>query len=94
MILTGVCGDQDPNNANALEYGLSITGGIFMLLLIAFLPLYLVFNSKANKLGKKRESLEKVDISVEEINKYKKLLDQGIITKEEFDAKRKKILDI
>lgn len=32
--------------------------------------------------------------AVEEIRQYKELLDQGIITQEEFDAKKKQILDL
>lgn len=36
----------------------------------------------------------KNESGADELKKYKELLDQGIITKEEFDAKKKKLLDL
>ena len=37
---------------------------------------------------------ENVNDPIEEIRKYKSLLDDGIITQEEFDAKKKQLLGI
>jgi len=43
--------------------------------------------------GKTTIVSEKSD-SVDEIKKYKELLDSGIITQEEFDAKKKELLGL
>lgn len=48
---------------------------------------------KINNLFKKKEKVIKID-SYEELRKLKKLLDEGIITQEEFDNKKKKILNL
>ena len=42
----------------------------------------------------KKENVSSADNSVEEILKYKQLLDSGILTQEEFEAKKKQILGI
>ena len=34
------------------------------------------------------------NVNVDELKKYKELLDQGIITQEEFDTKKKQLLDL
>lgn len=49
-----------------------------------------VFAITQNKDNEKRESLSSAD----EIIKYKKLLDDGIITQEEFEAKKKQLLGL
>ena len=65
----------------------------------------IIFNKKNNnfidEFKKKIEELQQVqsqpinNISVaDEIKKYKDLLDQGILTQEEFDKKKKQLLDI
>jgi predicted Zn-dependent peptidase len=46
-----------------------------------------------SKIGKKAEKEEKAD-PIEEIKKYKELLDLGIITQEEFDEKKKVLLNL
>ena len=46
------------------------------------------------KLAKKQSEEEKVSDPIEEIKKFKELLDLGIISQEEFDAKRKELLNI
>ena len=54
------------------------------------------------KLGKRRKedgaiAKEKIDIPIsvpDEIRKYKELLDEGIITQEEFDAKKSQLLNL
>lgn len=50
-------------------------------------------NYVKESVGKKRETAAHID-STEELRKYKSLLDEGIITEEEFDAKKKQILGI
>ena len=47
-----------------------------------------------DKLGESEKSDEKSDDSSEELSKYKKMFDDGIITQEEYDAKRKQILGL
>ena len=52
-----------------------------------------IYNSKNTSNIKNTQETE-TDISINNITKYKKLLDQGIITQEEFDAKKKQLLDL
>lgn len=40
------------------------------------------------------ETVIKQESNVDELRKYKQLLDEGIITQEEFDAKKKQLLDL
>lgn len=49
--------------------------------------------SKSDKNGSKEEKEVKVD-SIEEVKKYKELLDMGIISQEEFDKKKKELLNL
>lgn len=53
----------------------------------------LTFKIKNKKLTELSPT-EKVKLSTEEIVKFKKLLDDGAITQEEFDAKKKKLLNL
>ena len=46
-----------------------------------------------NKISKEKKSYKNEDI-IEKINKLKKLLDQGVISKEEFKKAKEKILDL
>lgn len=46
------------------------------------------------KLGKKSEAVQPSTNSVDEIRRYKQLLDEGIISEEEFDAKKKQLLGL
>ena len=45
-------------------------------------------------LSKLAQGKGELDKQVEQIKKLKELVDQGILTEEEFQAKKKKILDI
>lgn len=45
------------------------------------------------KFGQKNNSAQKSD-SIEDIKKFKELLDIGVITQEEFDKKKKELLNL
>lgn len=60
-----------------------------------------VFKAISKLLANRQDKKDNIDKSnkkevdtVDEIKKYKKLLDDGIITQEEFDKKKKKLLDL
>ena len=57
--------------------------------------IYAILNYVVMQNKKKQDNSEKnKNYSVDEIRKYKQLLDEGIITEEEFQAKKKQILEI
>lgn len=55
-----------------------------------------VVNQQLVKRQQNKESIEGADesVDVEKLKKYKELMDAGILTQEEFDAKKKKILGL
>lgn len=59
---------------------------------IATFPLYLYKRAKA--LGQRQQNPTVGVSSAEEITKYKKLFDDGIITNEEFEFKKKQLLGL
>ena len=51
-------------------------------------------NKILNRLNKKASTEKSAVSSADELKKYKELLDSGIISQEEFDAKKKQLLNI
>lgn len=49
-----------------------------------------LFQTAMNRIGKSKEDLSSFD----EIREYKKLLDEGLITEEEYEHKRKELLKL
>jgi len=77
----------------------SITSGIYWLwafigLIVAFEVLALLFTKKGARPPKVVQVNSYTTSSVSEIERYKYLLDGGIITQEEFDAKKKQLLGL
>ena len=101
IIVMGIANSADPSfDSNNMDtYGWWVTplaaiGFILFFASIIFLILYIVYRIKLSKHSKKYANVEKVDINAAEIKKYHELLEKGIISQEEFEAKKKKILDI
>ena len=68
---------------------------VIMALLIAISVIAFVSNYKIKKDGIKEEVTKVAQNSgADEIVKYKELLDKGIITQEEYDAKKKQLLGL
>ena len=74
--------------------------GTLCLVLAIFIPIVppIVMQDKINQisLGMKDEPIAKVEenLTIDALKKYRELLDNGIITEEEFDAKKKQLLDL
>lgn len=75
---------------------------ISIVLRFVFLALFIVFLCLNIKTGKKLKALNNTQItpiqmnsisSTDELRKYKALLDDGIITQEEFETKKKELLN-
>lgn len=75
----------------------------YILFIIAAIVCYVIGNNlnpvkKVKKTKKEKDAPVQVSIqqpsSADELKKYKELLDQGIITQEEFDAKKKQLLGL
>ena len=72
----------------------------YILFIIAAIVCYIIGNSMNPIKKVKKEKTAPVQVSIQqtssadELKKYKELLDQGIITQEEFDAKKKQLLGL
>lgn len=75
-----------------------ITFFLLTLLVIASTVIIVLGYKKVKKLGIKDEDMEKSTVShnyaIEDLKKLKDLLDSGVITQEEFDAKKNQILGL
>ena len=88
--------------------GWLVIGGIRVpLLIICFLPMFLIsryiwfeksrdriFYGLFNKFKKFEPRIYTTTSNADELKKYAELRDQGIITEEEFQSKKKKLLDL
>ena len=85
------------------SFGTSWLNGIGVATSSGFIKFYLIENRDEmhdilNKLMMDRQTKEKSEIAnpstVDEIKEYKSLLDEGVITQEEFDRKKKQLLGL
>lgn len=84
------------------QKGLSSDSAILCLIMAIFLPIIapIIMQDKINNIITARNSTavnQKSDINIgvaSELKNYKELLDSGVITQEEFDKKKKQLLDL
>ena len=80
--------------------GMAIVFSVLCIIFIALQIMRAVFtkNASQTKKARKAEKAEKAENTLlgnaDELKKYKDLLDSGIITQEEFDAKKKQLLGL
>lgn len=77
----------------SISYSIAMAGSIIVILAF-FLDMTYILLEKALKVQKEATSAEQLNNDVELLEKWKKLLDEKMITEEEFEAKRKAILHI
>lgn len=77
----------------SISYSIAMVGSIIVILAF-FLDMTYILLEKALKVQKEATSAEQLNNDVELLEKWKKLLDEKMITEEEFEAKRKAILHI
>ncbi|MCK4664577.1 MAG: SHOCT domain-containing protein [Bacteroidales bacterium] len=70
------------------SFGIIIGVGVFIFLI----GLILIFSSKTNIYSTQRNSEKSNSVDIGALKQLSELKDKGIITEEEFDAKKKKIL--
>lgn len=95
--IMNVCCEQKQNEMAYPEYEISVLFYIVLVCLISLLAVSVIGYFMTRKNGiKERVTVEVVTpISTpQELEQYKVLLDQGIITQEEFDAKKKQLLGL
>ena len=80
-------------NDTSISYIIAMVGSIIVILAF-FLDMTYLILEKALKVQKEATSAEQLNNDVELLEKWKKLLDDKMITEEEFEAKRKAILHI
>ena len=91
------CCEQKQNKMAYPEYEISVLFYITLILMIALLAISVISYFTTRKNGiKENVSIDVISKSSEadEIIKLKNLLDSGIITQEEFDAKKKQLLNL
>ena len=92
-----VCCEQKQNEMAYPEYEISVLFYIVLVILISLLAVSVISYFITRKNGIKERVAVDVVSSVstpQELEQYKVLLDQGIITQEEFDAKKKQLLGL
>ena len=70
---------------------------LFYILSFAATPFIIIFSIKATKRRNRRNFIRKFGYSpeaIEQVEEFKKLLDNGIITQEEFEYKKRELLDL
>lgn len=77
----------------SISYSIAMVGSIIVILAF-FLDMTYILLEKALKVQKEATSAEQLNNDVELLEKWKKLLDEKMISEEEFEAKRKAILHI
>ena len=75
----------------AIQYGASRP--LYFTAMLNYMEVYEFLTNKANNSKSVEEQSSASDVT-EQVKKYKDLLDQGIITQEEFDAKKKQLLGL
>ena len=69
----------------------------FYILFLVGTPFIIIFSIKATKRRNRENYIKKYGYSpdaVKQVKEFKKLLDNGIITQEEFEYKKREILDL
>ena len=95
--IMNVCSEQKQNKMAYPEYEVSVLFYITLILMIALLVASVISYFSTRKNGiKENVSVNTISKGSEadEIIKLKTLLDSGVITQEEFDAKKKQLLDL
>lgn len=95
--IMNACCEQKQNEMAYPEYEISTLFYITLILLIGLIAISVVSYFITLKNGVKENISVDVNIPVsttQELENYKKLLQQGIITQEEFDAKKKQLLGL
>ena len=95
--IMNVCCEQKQNEMAYPEYEISVLFYIVLVLLISLLAVSVISYFITRKNGIKERVAVDVISSIstpQELEQYKILLDQGIITQEEFDAKKKQLLGL
>lgn len=95
--IMNACCEQKQNEMAYPEYEVSVLFYITLILMIALLAISVISYFTTCKNGiKENVSIDVISKSseAEEIIKLKNLLDSGIITQEEFDAKKKQLLNL
>ena len=95
--IMNVCCEQKQNEMAYPEYEISVLFYIVLVILVSLLATSVIGYFMTRKNGiKERVAVEVVaPISTpQELEQYKALLDQGVITQEEFDAKKKQLLGL
>ena len=95
--IMNVCCEQKQNEMAYPEYEISVLFYIVLVILISLLAVSVISYFITRKNGIKERVAVDVVSSVstpQELEQYKVLLDQGIITQEEFDAKKKQLLGL
>lgn len=86
----GISGDTNPFNYTYL-YSLADSASILLVISMINIALSMLKRSKLIVKDNSNKT-NTVNNSIDDLKKYKELLDQGIITQEEFDTKKKEIL--
>lgn len=95
--IMNACCEQKQNEMAYPEYEISTMFYITLILLIGLIAISVISYFVTRKNGIKESISVDVNIPVsttQELENYSKLLQQGIITQEEFDAKKKQLLDL
>lgn len=95
--IMNTCCEQKQNEMAYPEYEISTLFYITLILLIGLIAISVIGYFFTRKNGVKESIPVNVNIPVsttQELENYNKLLQQGIITQEEFDAKKKQLLDL
>lgn len=95
--IMNTCCEQKQNEMAYPEYEISTLFYITLILLIGLIAISVISYFFTRKNGVKESISVNVNIPVsttQELKNYNKLLQQGIITQEEFDAKKKQLLGL
>ena len=95
--IMNTCCEQKQNEMAYPEYEISTLFYITLILLIGLISISVISYFVTRKNGVKESVSVDVNIPVsttQELENYNKLLQQGIITQEEFDAKKKQLLGV
>lgn len=95
--IMNTCCEQKQNEMAYPEYEISTLFYITLILLIGLIAISVISYFFTRKNGVKESISVNVNIPVsttQELENYNKLLQQGIITQEEFDAKKKQLLGL
>ena len=86
-------GESDNFIVNTITESFSLGLGVYLLLSLSFIQLLLaIFSNKFSSKSIISTKLNNEALNVSELRELKKLLDEGVITQEEFENRKKKLL--